>query len=140
MDCFADDTINCIWVKLKNGGSYCMELTDEQTISFDGTTVNIGTKTMQLTDVVSYRFGNMSETSIISINGDSRIVFTNEGKLIVGAGKKGGKVILCNTQGVVFPVKTTTQSDGSMVINVSSLVHDMYLLTIGDETFKFIVR
>lgn len=136
----AHDSPDCIWLKHTSGSMSCVTLESNPQIEFSGDQVIVGSRSFLLDDIVSYRFGSVDESSVDAIKGENNLVLFMENVIEVYGNGIPADVKLYNSQGVGLPLNISAKEGGKLSIDISSLYADVYILTIGDESFKFVKR
>lgn len=129
---------DCIIVHLQGGGYIVFPLEQQPRIVFDGQVVTIGTEHYQVSNIRKYTIGDSESTGIVGAgekDGIGSYTFDGE-QLVVRLSDAGKPVRLCNMAGIQIPFRHQPTSEGLLYVQFPPRHGEVYLLTIGSETFK----
>lgn len=129
---------DCLLVHMVSGGSVAFPLSEMPVITFSGSVVTIATERYQLSDVRKYTFADYaSAVGSVAADGTSAGEYSNDGHFFCIRLKNASVPVRLRTLGgVEVPIDMNTDADGVLRIDMRRLGHEVYLLTVGNETIK----
>lgn len=130
---------NSLVIYLNSGTKVAFPIDEKPQITFEGSILCINTERYQITDVKKYTFSRNEEVSIQEVEegNDSPNFRILEGeKIAVKAQDPSAAIHIYSSKGVEHAVNTETDANGYTVMDMAGLMPDVYVIAIGDETFK----
>ena len=135
---FAEDAPNCIWLKHSNNTESCVLLESSPQIFFSGESVNIGTRSYSLDDIVSYRFGSVDESSADAIAADGNYFVFGDNIIEINGQREFTGVNVYDTKGVSVKKVEIPSGATAATVDISGLSAGVYFLSVSDSSIKFI--
>lgn len=132
------DNGNNLIVYFNSGTKITLPVSEKPQITFEGNVLCVNTERYQFTDVKKYTFSKNEELSIEVIEADGKQLTKLDGeKLAVKT--KGDKEALhvYSSKGIMQKVNQQMGSDGTVVLDIMGMPADVYIIKIGDKSFKF---
>lgn len=129
---------DCLMVHMASGSWVAFQLSETPMITFDGGIVTIATGRYQISDVRKYTFTNFA-TSISDTgnNATNACGYSPDGRFFYVRLKDAGMPVkLHTTGGIEVPTDLKPDAEGTVRVDMTRLGHDIYLLTVGNETIK----
>lgn len=128
---------NFLVVHLHSGTRLTFSVEEKPQITFEGSILCINTERYQISDVRKYTFDGNEEADIQEIEGSKNSFKFLDGERISVSVKDPSAIVrIYSSKGIEYPVKRENNANGNVVINMTGLMPDVYIITIGDETIK----
>lgn len=130
-------------VQTKSGARVFFECNNAPKITFERNTMSISTELFQIDNVQKYYFTqNMDDgISVPTIdNGDSDSFVFKNGKIGVRVNDASASIRLTTASGISVNAKITVSDDNLLLIDMSELKPDVYVLSVGQESIKILKR
>ena len=129
---------NSLVIYLNSGTKILFPVKDNPQITFEDNLLCINTERYHITDVKKYVFSKNEEVSIQGVEGDnkSNVRLLDGERIVINAKDSKASVRIYSSNGIEHKVKSEKQSDGSIVVSMSGLAPDTYIIAVGDETIK----
>lgn len=141
---FAQTDIDCIWIKHTDNSLSCIKLDEKPQISFVGESIIIDSKSYQIADIVSYRFGNSKESSLdINSSGNVPCVVFRDKEIeiyldtVFDSDFKGS---IYDTRGIEVKSFKSDRDSRTVWIDIADLTSGVYFLSFQHSTLKFVKK
>lgn len=134
----ATETNNLI-LYLNSGISLSFPVAEKPQITFEGNVLCINTERFQITDVKKYTFSKNEAVGIETVEaGKDGVAMTRlDGEKIALRAKDASAVVhIYSSKGVEQNVHRTIGTDGQVILDLTGLMPDVYVIAVGDETHK----
>lgn len=131
---------NTLCVQLHSGAQILFPLSDEPKIEFDEGDVFISTSQFEFQDIAKYTFVDSLNmpTAIPSVEIEQYSKFYSD-YIVLPKGCKSSDVYLYTASGILISCPISNQGN-ELVMNISSLPSNVYVLYTCNETIKFVKR
>lgn len=136
--CCAMETNNLI-LYLNSGTTLSFPVDEKPQITFEGNVLCINTERYQITDVKKYTFSKNEAVGIETVEaGKDGVAMTRlDGEKIALRAKDASAVVhIYSSKGVEQNVHRTIGTDGQVILDLTGLMPDVYVIVVGDETHK----
>lgn len=130
---------NNLILYLNSGTTISFPVDEKPQITFEGNVLCINTERYQITDVRKYTFSKNEEVGIEAVEVDKKGVALTRldgEKIAVSVKDTNGAVCVYSSNGIEQKVGKAVDADGRIVLNLEGLMPDVYVISIGCETFK----
>lgn len=130
---------NHLTIYLHSGAQLSIPVEEKPQITFEGNVLCINTERFQITDVKKYTFSENEAVGIETIEAgkDGMAVKQLEGeKIAVNVKDTKAVVRVYSTNGVERNVRQSLGPDGQVILDLTGLMPDVYVISVGSETFK----
>jgi|GEM_PF-4247991 len=133
---------DCLILHLKDGDKIVFKFQENlPKISFDGEFITISSKTIDITNVIKYTFGDSEDTGIHELlnNGASEIKIDKNGGVTINSKSKKTDIKIYNVDGKLYAIDIKPISTG-YYIDFSNHPSGVYIIKINDVNFKITKR
>ena len=130
---------NHLILYLNSGTTLSFPVDEKPQITFEGNVLCINTERYQITDVRKYTFSKNEEVGIEAVEVDKKGVALTRldgEKIAVSVKDTDAAVCVYSSNGIEQKVNNVVDADGRIVLNLEGLMPDVYVVSIGSETFK----
>ncbi|MBQ9667056.1 MAG: hypothetical protein IJV33_11400 [Bacteroidaceae bacterium] len=130
---------NHLTLYLNSGTTLSFPVEEKPQITFEGNVLCINTERYQITDVRKYTFSKNEEVGIEAVEVDKKGVALTRldgEKIAVSVKDADAAVCVYSSNGIEQNVGKAVDADGRIVLNLEGLMPDVYVISIGSETFK----
>lgn len=130
---------NSLVVYLNSGATLLFPVAEKPQLTFEGSILCINTNRYQISDVKKYTFSKNEATGLQEIEGGENKLDFNflEGEKISIRVKDPSVVVrIYSSNGIEHAVKRESGTNGSIVVDMASLMPDVYIIAVGEETIK----
>lgn len=130
---------NHLTIYLHSGAQISIPVEEKPQITFEGNVLCINTERFQITDVKKYTFSENEAVGIETIEAgkDGMAVKQLEGeKIAVNVKDTKAVVRVYSTNGVERNVRQSLGPDGQVILDLTGLMPDVYVISVDSKTFK----
>lgn len=128
---------NHLVLYLVSGTTLTIPAEERPQITFEGNVLCISTERFQISAVRKYTFSENEALSLETLDEDDKsIKRLDDMRIAVRPKVPSANVRVLSTNGTEQPVHKTVDAEGCAVIDLTGLMPDVYVISIGNETFK----
>lgn len=132
-------TPNNIIIYLSSGTTLSFSVEEKPQITFEGNLLCVNTERFQITDVKKYTFSENEAVGIETMDaGKGGLALTRlDGEKIAVSVKDASVVVrVYSSKGIEQNIHKVISKDGKVILDLTGLMPDVYVIAIGDETLK----
>lgn len=135
---YADGIKNSLVVHMKDGSYFEIMLNESPKITFENGVVSFDTKRFLVSEVRKYTFGEYGN-SINDVFAQNGVKYDLDGNIIISPNNKKNFAVY-TSNGQEIKVKSTSLSNGKILIGFSDLPAGVYIVKYGNESFKIMKK
>ena len=130
---------NHLTLYLSSGTTLSFPVEDKPQITFEGNVLCISTERFQITNVRKYTFSENEALAIETVEANKEGVELTklEGEKIAVSVKDASAVVrVYSSKGVEQNIHKAVGTDGQVILDLTGLMPDVYVISVGEETLK----
>jgi hypothetical protein len=131
--------INHLTLYLSSGTTLSFPVEEKPQITFEGNVLCISTERFQITNVKKYTFSENEALAIETVEaekGDLALTKLEGEKIAVSVKDASAVVRVYSSKGVEQSVHKAVGTDGRVILDLTGLMPDVYVISVGEETLK----
>lgn len=126
---------NNLVLYLYSGTTISFPIEDQPKIVFEDGVISISTERFQINNVQKYTFSENEALSIEGVDTDEVKMYQGD-KIVVDLNSVSDKVSVYSSKGLEQAVSAVKTDERKVVLDMSNLQPDVYVISVGNKSFK----